>query len=521
MDRAAAPWPVEPRADSIGRSGWATLAPRSPPTDAVDATIMNPSALLALALLGADDRPPPSVVTARPADTGAALVNPGMGWTLMYYSNIPENYGSKLKPSDTVDDFPGLSTVYLRIPWALIEPEEGQYRWSVLDAPAQRWIDKGKSIALRITCSENWMRFATPEWVKTAGAKGTFYRWGKGPDPAGEAWDPDFGDPVFLRKLDAFLKALGRRYDGNPAVAFIDIGSFGMWGEGHTGGSSRVPEDRADPIIRRHIEMHQAHFPRTLLAFNDDLAGPSRVGASSPLVDWAFERGLTLRDDSILVQPPPRSWYHAEMAARFWPERPVIVEHEHFGPSRDRGAWGPADGSRLLEAVEAYHASYLTIHWWPREFLDANREAIARINRRLGYRVRPQELSWPDQITPGQPFEVAGVWINAGVAPCLPGGNPALTLKDQEGGIAAVLTDTDLDVRTLPVGPPDKPQPLAWKARFTISERAPRIPAGTYRVFVSVGRPDGTPTLALPLKDDDGRRRYPIGEVRIVAPTPP
>jgi len=33
--------------------------------------------------------------------------------------------------------------------------------------------------------------------------------------------------------VDAFLERMARRYDGNPNVAFIDIGHFGMWGEGH------------------------------------------------------------------------------------------------------------------------------------------------------------------------------------------------------------------------------------------------------------------------------------------------
>ena len=37
-------------------------------------------------------------VKVRPADTGEALVNPGMGWTLHFYSNFIENYGSKLEP---------------------------------------------------------------------------------------------------------------------------------------------------------------------------------------------------------------------------------------------------------------------------------------------------------------------------------------------------------------------------------------------------------------------------------------
>lgn len=54
--------------------------------------------------------------TAALRDHGRALTNPGMGWTMHFYSNILSNYGSQLEPSDTLDDFPGLSTVYLRVP---------------------------------------------------------------------------------------------------------------------------------------------------------------------------------------------------------------------------------------------------------------------------------------------------------------------------------------------------------------------------------------------------------------------
>ncbi len=107
-------------------------------------------------------------ITVQTRDNGAALVNPGMGWVVYFYSNVPANYGSRLSPADTVDDFPGLSTVFLRIPWAYLEPKEGKFNWALLDTPAQRWISKGKRIALCLTSSENWMPYATPEWVKNA-----------------------------------------------------------------------------------------------------------------------------------------------------------------------------------------------------------------------------------------------------------------------------------------------------------------------------------------------------------------
>ena len=455
-----------------------------------------------------------------PADHGDALVNPGMGWTLHFYSNFIENYGSKLAPSDTLDDWPGLSTIYLRVPWAYLEPQEGAFNWSLFDTPAQRWIDRGKRIAIRVSCSESWLRYATPKWVQEAGAKGTDFDFGKGPRAGGRLWDPDYLDPVFLQKLDNFVAALARRYDGNPNVAFIDIGTFGMWGEGHTGFSSRLNETQTLSVVKRHIDLHRRHFQQTLLCISDDVAGPSKPGRHFPEMDYARERGVTLRDDSILVQPPPRSWYHAEMAQEFWPRLPVILEHEHFGPSKQRQAWS---GRLLEQSVEDYHASYMSIHWWPRELLAENRETVARINQRLGYRLQLREISWPAEVALGEPFTVETKWANAGVAPCYPGGFWAFTLKDGQGGIVSVQVDEEFDLKQLRVGPPGQAPVEKRAARFVVALRhddpagshAPPTRPGECDVFVSVGQRDGTPVYALPMSGDDGHRRYKVGTVRL------
>lgn len=451
-----------------------------------------------------------------PTDTGEALNNPSMGWTCHFYSNIPTNYGSKLEPSDTLEDFPGVTTVYLRVPWAYLEPEEGQFNWALLDTPAQRFIANGKRVAFRLTCSENWVNFATPEWVKKAGAKGVFYEFGKGPSEKETLWDPDFGDPIFLEKLDHFLAAMAARYNGNPNVAFIDIGSYGMWGEGHTLMSSQVPEDKALEIIKKHINLHVKHFTKTQLCISDDVAGHNKPGRHFPETDYAISKGVTLRDDSILVQPPPNSWYHAEMAQEFWPRWPVILEHEHYGSSLERKAWG--DGSLLLKAIEDYHASYLSIHWWPHEFLAANRPIIERINRRIGYRLQVIKASWPRVATIGEPFEFQSTWANAGVAPCYPGGYLTVTLKDEKGGIVAVLSDEHADMRTLKPGPDGQAPQQAFVSRFTAGRIAPTTRQGDYEVWISVGDRDGTPRIALPLPDGDGQRRYKLGRITLNPP---
>ena len=461
---------------------------------------------MATLVLPASAQPPRVVV--RPTDTGAALCNPGMGWVLHYYDNVPAHYGSKLEPADTVDEFPGLTVVYLRIPWSYIEPQEGKFAWSVLDTPAQRWVAHGKQIALRISCSESWLRWATPEWVQKAGAKGHNFHSGKGVRDDGPLWEPDYDDPVFLGKLDRFLAALAARYDGNPEVAFIDVGSYGVWGEGHTFHSSRIIYP-ADTVIR-HIDLHQKHFKKTLLAANDDYVS---LKNGQQVIDHARDRGLTLRDDSIMVQPGERAYFHAEMARPFWPRVPVILESEHYGGSKQRGCW--QDGGKYMQAMEEYHASYVSIHWWPREFLAEQKELIARMNLRLGYRLQLVEAAWPARAMLGSPLSLSMTWRNGGVAPCLPGGVPAVTLKDAKGGIAAVLVDEGLPMRSLPVGAADKGEARSHAVELSLPFQ---LPPGAYDVFVSVGTATGTPTIALALPGNDGAKRYKIGQIEIAAP---
>jgi hypothetical protein len=459
-------------------------------------------------------------VVVQPKDTGVALVNPGMGWQFHHYDNNLRVYGLKLEPSDTVDEFPGVSSIYLRLAWSYLEPEEGKFNWSIVDTPMQRWVAKGKQVAFRFSCSESDSNqpYATPEWVRKAGAKGNFITPRKGIDPNGKIWEPDYDDPIFLEKLDHFLAAAAARYDGNPNVAFIDVGSFGVWGEGHTGASSLLPFSAE--TVRKHIDLHRKNFKYTLLTANDDF---SNQGRGLETLVYARKLGLTLRDDSILVQPGERAYYHAYMAPLFWPDLPIVLESEHYGGSAQRGYWG--DGSRYLDAVEEYHASYATVHWFPREFLEKNRELVQKINMRLGYRLQLLEASWPPEVKEGEAMVMGYRWRNGGVAPCYVGGFPAITLRDEKNGIAGVFVDEGFDVRSLPVGPPNQAMPVGREVRSVSQASRPLISfalpprhilrPGKYTLFISIGDRTGTPKLALPLGDEDGQKRYKLGQITI------
>lgn len=244
----------------------------------------------------------------------------------------------------------------------------------------------------------------------------------------------------------------------------------------------------------------------------DDMIGPDAPGADFPVMDEAVSHGVGLRDDSILVQPSPNSWYHTELMGKFWPTVPTFIEHEHLGSSKLRNAW---DGELLKKSVEEYHASYMSIHWWPEIEWDECRETIRAINRRLGYRLQARRIDYPKRVKIGEFFDVSTRWANAGVAPCYDGGFFALTLKDAQGGIVAVLSDETFDVASLPVGPPDEAPTVEHQSRFRAGYVAPTTRPGTYDVYLSVGRRDGTPVYELPYAGDDGKRRYKIGQIEL------
>ena len=114
--------------------------------------------------------------------------NPDKGWYIHYYDQgIAERYNSDLAPGDYLDDFPMLDHIYLRLAWSFLEPEEGNFKWELLDDVIDRWTAHGKKVSFRITCKETNknLPFATPKWVFDAGAKFTWVK---------DCVEPEYGD---------------------------------------------------------------------------------------------------------------------------------------------------------------------------------------------------------------------------------------------------------------------------------------------------------------------------------------
>lgn len=162
-----------------------------------------------------------------PVDTVSVLRNPCCGWGL--YDDADgevaeaESYWKALDPY-----VPYCSFFYVRWRWSDMEPEEGRYAW-LYDENYRRLIDgavrRGLKLAFRIYFNgKDNIRQGTPEYVRTAGAKGRV---------VGNHWTPYIDDPVFREKLAKFTAAFAAEYDNPDIVDFVDGVNAGWWGECH------------------------------------------------------------------------------------------------------------------------------------------------------------------------------------------------------------------------------------------------------------------------------------------------
>jgi hypothetical protein len=368
-------------------------------------------------------------------DAVTALANPDKGWYHHLNSNSTENYSVPIGKDNYLTDFPGMHHVYIRLPWSLFEPTEGNYDWSILDNAVNRWAPKGIKIAIRITALESTYRFATPEWVKNAGAKGTFY---VPSDANAEVWEPDPNDPIFLEKLERFHKALAARTDGKSWLAYIDIGSLGVWGEGHYFNTSKrtVPTE----VLVKHLDLHRRAYPSARFEISDDaIRSTDNVSSSLQATE---ERGVCFRDDSVLVDGWLRaalatgSVYNTSYFERNYRKRPSTLELTHYNYTKNV-AWsgdvwlgangadplpefgdGKVSGAQyVIRAVQASHASYVGYHGFADVYLRENPEFVKTLLNRMGYWFFPHSVTIPTSATAGTTIDLGLAVENRGVAP--------------------------------------------------------------------------------------------------------
>jgi hypothetical protein len=463
-------------------------------------------------------------------DAERPLANPHKGW----YHHFPDNHLTARYPvrqdSDLLE-FPGMDHLYMRLAWSYLQPGEHRFAWQVIDPTIKKWTGQGLGIAFRISCRETGtdrieQQYATPRWVIEAGAQGGYFYKGQETGPEGP-WEPDFADPVFLEKLEGFLQAFGQRYDGKRWLRYVDIGSIGDWGEGHTSSGSRKSYGFEQRKV--HVDLYRKYFPNTQLVVSDDFVYAIRDPQQRERMHrYVLQHGISYRDDSILVD-----WYvtstsdtwcvrSPEFFRDCYLKTPTIFELEHYASVRRHGNWLGKPGSSLQKygggktgadyfrgALRLLHATYIGYHGFAHQWYDENPELTGELLNLCGYWYFLHRVKTAGSWERGSTVAVEAEWENRGVAPAYHAYELRLRLDGPES----------VDVHVVESGnrrwlPAEKGKIYRERYAFRLK---PTIKPGLYALKLKLYAPDVERDVELALsrdqKDDAGY--YKIGTLSV------
>ncbi|MFW5832183.1 MAG: hypothetical protein ACOCVA_08005, partial [Prolixibacteraceae bacterium] len=246
------------------------------------------------------------------------------------------------------------------------------------------------------------------------------------------SWTPEWDDPIFLEKLDNFHKAFAEKYDGKPWVRYVDVGSIGEWGEGHTHSSTRIPPTVEE--VKAHIGLYLKHYINTQIVVTDDLIYWNKPEEDvNELFEYVKSKNITFRDDSPLVdwyvQQNPDTWSvsHPHFFEAVYKKLPTVFELQHYSTVKKDGNWLGKNGSEIIpeinvsgaeifkKAMELIRPTYIGFHGYLGEWHSDNPELTKELLNLCGYWYFPKSVHITEFENDNLSFEIE--WLNKGVAP--------------------------------------------------------------------------------------------------------
>ncbi len=435
-------------------------------------------------------------VVVRPVEINDVLVNPGMGVTTFQRFN-----GQELNPpfvwsergpvkempdAHEKPDFPDTSIAYLRWYWSALEPEQGKFRWDIIDSALEEARKHGQTLAIRLMPYSD--RDPLPDWYRNSGAR----RANKATDKDGDVWQPDFSDPLYLKFWGELVTEAGKRYDGNATLDSVDVSSIGYWGEGW---SNYMPAFSAQSPL---IDLWLQSFRKTTLLMNFDEPHALAYGAQHG-TGWRLDCLGDLRPKSLeMLDIYPQQVVRAGIQD-VWQHAPVSLEACGTPSTWQRDGF---DVNYILQQALRWHISSLNVksspipHEWKEQF--------EQFERQMGYRFILRRLEYPIAAKPGAQMLIHMWWLNAGVAPVYK--SYSLAMELQSGKNAAVIR-IPADVRK-------------WLPGDAVVDESLQIPAdlkpGTYRLRVALLDPEsGKPAISLAIKGRQADGWYDMGSLEL------
>lgn len=420
---------------------------------------------------------------------------------------VPDPYRGSYEWLDSPPQPAGWPVVdsYVRIGWRELEPQQDAYDFTYLDQELAQAKARGGKLGLRIMpactgCSPTSIE--VPDYLKALMPEGFWFSLN-----GTNNYAPDWNSAVYLDRLNQLLQALGRRYDNDPRLGWVEMSAYGDWGEWHVTGWPYPSPTGATPITdanaRRIVDMNVAAFPhKRLLMLHDNENALAYALSLSPAIG--------VRND-CLGDP----WFTDSMTASSpiikdrWKTAPIITEYCYQHPG--------SGGFRLAASqIQTFHVAMIgNGNMEPLSRFSAGDQNLFRSNNEIsGYRFVLDSVKVPSRIAPGSSFALDESWSNLGVTPAYTPWKLSFRLSDPATGVPVWQGPSRMDLSTLlPTQDGTADHPAAVTDTGTLPST---IRPGRYLLTVLAVDPSNYyPPLRLAIEGREVDGSYPVGNVMV------
>ncbi len=381
--------------------------------------------------------------------------------------------------------------------WRELEPQQGQYDWSRLEQNWGNVVITGRRVGFRVTAALPGTpgHMDIPQWLANQGIRMRAYR-----IDGAEGLAPDWDDPRFLQAHHDFIMALGARYDSDPRVAWIDIGSYGFWGEWHVYLNDSLAATQAGK--QSILEDYFSAFPtkKKVIAFDDDFA-----------TKYVTDHGGGIRND-CLGTAESNDWYLESLNGidpglndRVW--KTAIITGEFCGSE-----YGAQQGTTVrfdlnYQFIQQTHWSFIGSAGGAITPLDGeHRKNLDKLHIKLGYRFVLKKVTNTATVPKDGSVAMEITVENEGVAPFYYNW-PLVGYLMAADGTVAVQQNLAVDIRKW------LPGEITVPANLSLPQD---IAAGTYDIKLAIHDPaTAKPGVMFANTNRDDHGRYLVSRVKI------
>jgi len=446
-----------------------------------------------------------SIKIVKPVEIHEILNNPGIGFTTFNRFNGDKLDGNK-------GYYPRTSIAYFRIYWFFLEPEQGQYNWSIIDRALKTAAEHGQTLMIRLPPHSG--STDVPAWYRKMVGKEVPQKISK--------WRVDPCDQRYTRYYGDFIRAFGNRYDGHPDLESVDISIVGSWGEG--AGTHLMPEESREALINAYLDSFKK-TPLSLQALNGDAPDPgliirnTNIAASWPdgsnngtgpqmvnvgwRVDCIGDMGFWPQlGQNHMTDFYPRGIIKSGMGEA-WKKAPVTMEicgtfqrwlkQEKYTPDTVKYIFDQA----IKWHLSSFNAKSSAV---PDEWVPLVRDWL----NRMGYRFVLRRFTYPSKVNVNGQLPITTWWENKGNAPIYKDYKFAIRLKNSE---RTEILGTDAYL------PDWLPGDVVYDEVLYIPHD---MPAGNYQIEVALVAPVSfKPAVKLAISGINKDGWYPMGEIAI------